>query len=62
MIMSQGPLCECTSCGSEIRSSYKGEFVQCSCGKSFVDWNGYYVKCGGTIVIMEDTVKRQENF
>lgn len=41
---------ECLECKDKIHSSYPGEFVMCSCGKSFVDQTEYYTRCGGLTV------------
>lgn len=56
--MSQGPICKCLRCEDEIRSAYPGNFVRCKCGESFVDWNGYYIRCGGAISVLEDTLSK----
>lgn len=41
---------ECQECKDTIHSSYSGEFVTCSCGKSFVDQTEYYTRLGGDVV------------
>lgn len=37
----------CKFCNDTIYSKYSGEFVECSCGKLFVDQTPYYGRYGG---------------
>lgn len=37
----------CQSCHQQIFSRFSGEFVQCECGKSYVDQTKYYIRVGG---------------
>lgn len=38
---------KCTHCGDIIESDGKGKFVQCSCGKIYIDETEYYCRIGG---------------
>ena len=48
---------KCKNCGDIIESDGRGKFVQCSCGKIYIDETQYYCRIGGNIgdfEIMED--------
>ena len=49
-------LCQCTLCGSYLRSRWVGEFVMCECGQSFVDQTVYYSRYGGSIISVHDLI------
>ena len=49
------PTMICLLCKDELRSSYPGEFVMCSCKKSFVDQTLYYSRFGGQLVPKKST-------
>ena len=38
---------KCKHCGDIIESKYSGQFVQCSCGKIYIDETEYYCRVGG---------------
>ena len=38
---------KCKHCGDIIESDGFGKFVQCSCGKCYIDETPYYVRVGG---------------
>jgi hypothetical protein len=48
--------CICTVCESLIVSSYPGEFVQCECGKSFVDQTHHYGRYGGPVELLSERI------
>lgn len=53
----------CSLCGSVAWSKSPGQFVECSCGKCFVDQNQYILRCGGEVketiqVRIDETGKR----
>ena len=37
---------KCTNCKAVIESRYRHDFVQCHCGKIFVDGGNEYFRCG----------------
>lgn len=39
----------CKKCGDIIESTYRHDFVQCSCGACFVDGGHDYMRVGGDI-------------
>lgn len=39
----------CLKCGDIIESTYRHDFVQCSCGACFVDGGHDYMRVGGDI-------------
>lgn len=44
----------CRSCGDVIESKYRHDFVQCSCGESFVDGGLDYLRRGGELDDMSE--------
>lgn len=38
---------KCKHCNDIIESKYSGQFVQCSCGKIYIDETKYYCRVGG---------------
>lgn len=48
---------KCLSCGDEIESTHRHDFVTCSCGGLFVDGGRDYLRRGGftSVTDYEDT-------
>ena len=40
---------KCKHCGDVIESDGRGKFVQCSCGKIYIDETQYYCRVGGNL-------------
>jgi hypothetical protein len=40
----------CLECGDVIESKHRHDFVQCKCGKSFLDGGDDYLRFGGRLV------------
>lgn len=47
-------------CNDIIESKYSGQFVQCSCGKIYIDETEYYCRVGGNLGDFE-LVKEDSN-
>jgi hypothetical protein len=45
---------KCLKCGDIIESTYRHDFVQCSCGACFVDGGHDYMRVGGNAGDWED--------
>lgn len=45
---------KCLDCNSVLFSKYPGQFVECKCEKCFVDQTRYYVRIGGSPVLLEE--------
>jgi len=45
---------ECDYCKDKLRSEKPGHFVECKCGRSFVDETEYYVRLGGSLTKVEE--------
>jgi hypothetical protein len=41
---------KCLKCGDIIESTYRHDFVECSCGGLFVDGGKNYLRRGGTSI------------
>lgn len=46
--------CKCKKCGDIIESTYRHEFVRCSCGSIWTDGGLEYVRRGGELDAIED--------
>lgn len=46
--MGAGCRIKCTKCGELIQSTFRHDFVRCSCGATFVDGGSDYLRCGGS--------------
>ena len=42
-----GPKAQVACCGSLIQSLHRHDFVECQCGRSFIDGGSDYVRMGG---------------
>jgi len=42
-----GKKLKCTQCNDIIESKYRHDYVNCKCGKIFVDGGNDYLRCGG---------------
>ncbi len=51
---------KCKYCGDIIESKYSGQWVQCSCGKIYIDETEYYCLIGGNLGDFE-LVKEDNN-
>lgn len=62
---------KCLKCDSIIESNGKGSFVECKCGKCYVDETSNYLRIGGDFdttaveqngewVLLKDTMKKEE--
>ena len=45
---------KCLKCGDVIESTYRHDWVQCSCGACFVDGGRDYMRVGGNYEDWED--------
>lgn len=52
---------KCKHCGDIIESDGKGKFVQCSCGKIYIDETEYYCRVGGNKDDWEIVKEDKEN-
>ena len=52
----ESPIFKCTDCGQAIVSLRIGEFVQCGCGKAFVDATPHYVRTSANVEDTGETV------
>ena len=48
---------QCSKCGDEIFSMSRHDFVRCSCGETFTDGGGAYLRAGGSFAWDGDKVK-----
>ena len=51
---------KCLKCGDVIESTYRHDFVQCSCGACFVDGGHDYMRVGGDPENFEDMSEWEE--
>lgn len=51
---------QCLKCGDIIESTYRHDFVGCSCGAIFVDGGTDYLRRGGKMNDMKDLSEMEE--
>jgi hypothetical protein len=49
-------LLQCSECDSRLQSQYPGQFVQCECGKSYVDQTIHYGRYGGKVDTIQNLI------
>lgn len=52
--MSAGCRIKCTKCGDIIQSTFRHDFVRCSCRSTFIDGGDAYTRCGGDVELHAD--------
>lgn len=52
----------CLECGDIIESKHRHDFVQCKCGKSFLDGGEDYFRAGGYLVATNEPALSGEEF
>lgn len=50
---------QCVKCKDIIWSKHPGEWVQCKCGKSYVDQTRYYMRVGGEMICVEEGTENE---
>lgn len=55
---SSGPEIECAKCHDRIYSRNRHDWRACRCGATFVDGGSSYLRCGGSPVMEDGTIKR----
>lgn len=44
----------CDYCNYVMHSTYSGQFIQCKCGKSFIDITECYMRKGGSVTEVKE--------